>query len=171
MGNLAWLDLETTGLDPERGHILEVAIVITTPELDEVAACAWLPRVSHELAQAACDPIVLNMHLESGLWHERETRPTHGSGELQAQALSFIRAHGAEGSPMCGSTIGFDRSWLRLHMRGLHDAFHYRNLDVSSFKIWFELQGRKLPKANAHRALDDVRESIETLRLMRGWRV
>lgn len=168
---LAWVDLETTGLDPERCQILEIAIVITDNQLREVA---WFSKVLRPdvpaNAFAQCDNAVLAMHTKNGLFLDMLKPEAASLAYVEIAATAFMRDMGAVESPMCGSTIGFDRAFLKKHSPTIHGLFHYRNIDVSTLK---ELAKRWLPdeehppKREAHRALDDIRESIEVCRFYR----
>lgn len=156
---LAWLDIETTGLDPERDDILELGIVITDSKLVELARASWVLGDARDPADIR-DPEVRKMHEESGLIDELYSSGCE-IGQVQNEALTFIRAHGAEQSPMCGASVHFDRSFIRAGMPELFAAFHYRNFDVSTFKVWAALLGVELPqKRGVHRVLPDLEDAI-----------
>lgn len=168
---LLWIDLETTGLDPRCDRILEVAMIVTEADLSIVPGSehSWVlhqpDKVLHESSMA---PIVWAMHTQSGLLEEsRRSLRTEQTVDLEL----LVRVSGFldEGkSPMCGNSIGtLDRPFLRRYMPGVLGWLHYRMVDVSSLK---ELVSRWAPqwtygkKKLAHRALDDVRESIDEAR-------
>lgn len=172
---IAWVDVETTGLDEESGRLLEVALVATDDDLKEVACRSLvvcgpaLTDVTGELD----DFKVFAMHHKSGLLDEvgqSTATLTHVEHELCAFVAQYVPEPGK--TPLAGSTVGFDRRWLRRHMPVLESAFSYRSIDVSSItelaKRWAPAVYEGRPKAGAaHRALADVRDSIEYLRYYR----
>lgn len=167
-GRLGWLDLEMTGLLPESDEILEMAIVVTDSKLDIVAESpVWVFACDEEKLQAM-DRWNTSTHTGSGLVDKVATSSLdYVTGEREA--LAFLREHINEGdSPLCGNTICQDRRFLARHMTRLHDFFHYRSLDVSSFKIacamWMQEMPAFPPKDSDHRALADIRQSIQEMR-------
>jgi len=165
--NLIWIDLEMTGLSPERDRIIEVALVVTTPHLETIAeAPVWAIHQSDEVL-AAMDSWNQGTHGRSGLI-DRVKSSTLSEADVEGRALAFLRELvPAKASPMCGNTICQDRRFLANHMPRLETFFHYRNLDVSTLK---ELARRWRPalldnvkKNQAHTALADVHESIDEL--------
>ena len=168
---LVWMDLEMTGLDPERDRILEVATIITDAHLDILAEGPVFYVRQSERQLLGMDEWNTQHHTESGLV---DLVRSQGVSEAEAEAgtLEFLKQHVAPGqSPLCGNSIGQDRRFLVKYMPALEDYLHYRNLDVSTVK---ELAARWRPdvaagvvKANTHRALDDIKESIEELRYYR----
>ncbi len=166
---LAWIDLEMTGLEPSRHVIIEIATVVTDDHLNVVAEGPDLVihATDEQLAQMA--DVVAEMHARSGLT-DAVRASTLSVADAQAQTLAFLAEHiGEEGStPLCGNSIGTDRRFLQEYMPALEAFFHYRNVDVSTIK---ELARRWRPdvlaalpdKASAHRALDDIKESIAEL--------
>lgn len=166
--NLVWMDLEMTGLDPEVDRILEVATLVTDSELNLIAEGPVIyVRQSDELI-AGMDEWNTKHHSESGLI-DLVRRKGISEQEAERLTLSFLKEHTtARVSPLCGNSIGQDRRFLVKYMSELEDFLHYRNLDVSTIK---ELAARWRPdiaashqKKNAHRALDDIQESIEELK-------
>lgn len=165
--NLAWLDLETTGLRPNEDAILELGVVITNKDLDIVAEISAVVEPSRNTSITEIDPEVAAMHTKSGLWHECLA----GSDRLSFEAAClmlyrFIREHDAAGSPMCGSTISFDRGFLKVQAPELLSVFHYRNIDVSTLKNVMEMHFSScepyVPKKEpTHRVIDDLHDSIE----------
>ncbi len=169
---LAWIDTETTGLDPEKGLLLEVAIVVTTPQLIVVDGATWV--IKHDLSAVwdLCDDYVRKMHEANGLFAELEDgKPIE---VVRKEALEFLtRTRVPQRSPMCGSTVSFDRAWLKRHMSELAAWFNHRHLDVSSEKICADLwDGGWKPKDDgagpAHRALADVMASIDHAQQIRA---
>lgn len=168
---LIWIDLEMTGLEPERDRIIEMAAIVTTDQLDIVAEGPVIAVHQPEAVLGLMDEWNQRTHGQSGLI-ERVRRSSIGEAEAQRQMLDFLKAHVAAGSsPMCGNSIGQDRRFLVRYMPELERFFHYRNLDVSTLK---ELAKRWKPaimggftKQATHQALDDVRESIDELKYYR----
>jgi oligoribonuclease len=165
--NLIWIDLEMTGLDPLRDHILEIATIVTDSELRVLAEG---PVIAIHRAAAVLDGLDewnRTTHGASGLL-DRVQASTVTVAEAEARTLAFLAEHAVAGaSPMCGNSICQDRRFLAREMPALERFFHYRNLDVSTVK---ELARRWAPailegvrKSSTHAALDDVRESIEEL--------
>ena len=168
---LIWIDLEMTGLNPERDSILEIATVITDGYLDEVAQ-GPVYAIRHSAATLnGMDEWNREHHGTSGLW-QRVLRSTISLEAAEQGTLDFLREHSAEKtSPMCGNSICQDRRFLFRLMPGLEAWFHYRNLDVSTIKElalrWAPSIMDGLTKHNRHEALADIRESIDELRYYR----
>jgi len=165
--NLVWLDLEMTGLEPDRDVILEIATIVTDGELNILAEGPCLAiHQSNEILDNM-DPWCVEQHGKSGLTQRcRDSRVT----ELDAQArtLEFLSQWCASGkSPLCGNTIGQDRRFLVKYMPRLHDFFHYRSIDVSSIKElvqrWYPDAKYVYSKNKQHLSLEDVKESIAEL--------
>lgn len=165
------MDLEMTGLDPERDSILEIATLITTSSLDLVAEGPLLVVHQPAAVLAAMDDWNREHHTASGLV-ERSRCSKLSMRDAEAQTLAFVSAHVPERtSPLCGNSVHQDRRFLVRYMPELEAYLHYRNIDVSTIKEltrrWYP-SGPKLPeKKHAHLALDDIRESIEELRFYR----
>ncbi|NJD31799.1 MAG: oligoribonuclease [Gammaproteobacteria bacterium] len=165
--NLVWIDLEMTGLDPVRDHIIEIATVVTDSSLNIVAEGPVIAIHQAESVLAKLDEWNRTTHGASGLL-DRVRASTLDAAAAEAQTLAFLAQHAEPGaSPMCGNSICQDRRFLAREMPALERFFHYRNLDVSTLK---ELARRWAPtvlagvqKSATHAALDDVRESIEEL--------
>jgi oligoribonuclease len=162
-----------TGLEVEQHTIVEIACIVTDAEL--VAVDDGIDLVVHQPAEALArmDDYVRKMHTKSGLLVEIE-KATVDVPSAQAQVLEYVRRHVPVGgvAPLCGNSIGVDRRFLDQYMRELDGYLHYRSIDVSSIKElcrrWYPEIYRKRPgKAESHRALDDIRESIEELRFYR----
>jgi oligoribonuclease len=165
--NLIWIDLEMTGLSPERDRIIELAVVVTDPQLTRRVDGPVLAIHQSDAVLDAMDSWNKNTHGKSGLVG-RVRASTIDEAAAEAAAIGWLRGYVAAGkSPMCGNTICQDRRFLANHMPRLEAFFHYRNLDVSTIK---ELARRWRPalldnvkKNQAHTALADVHESIDEL--------
>ena len=165
--NLVWIDCEMSGLDPEKERLLEIAVIVTGPELE--------PRIEGPVLVIHQSDAVLNgmdawnkgTHGKSGLI-DKVKASTLSEAQAEQQIIDFIKAYVSKGaSPLCGNTIGQDRRFLVKYMPKLESWLHYRNLDVSTLK---ELARRWRPevfnafkKRQAHTALADVHESIDEL--------
>ncbi|MGH1502525.1 MAG: oligoribonuclease [Acidimicrobiales bacterium] len=170
---LAWMDLEMTGLDPSMNVIVEIATLITDDELEIVAEGPELVVHTTEDELAKMDAVVVEMHTKSGLLPAIRSS-TVTLEEAGAQTLAFLQEHLEPGTtPLCGNSIGMDRRFLDRHLPEIEQFLHYRSIDVSTIK---ELTRRWYPgvleaaprKAVAHRALDDIKESIAELRHYRS---
>jgi len=167
--NLVWVDLEMTGLDPRSCTIVEIATIITDSELAVVAEGPDIVIHQPEEVLAAMNDEVRQLHTRSGLL-DAIGRSTTSLPEAEAQTLGFVRQHCEPGkSPLCGNSIWKDRQFLERYMPELATHFHYRVIDVSTIKElvkrWYP-SGQCSPpqKAETHRALADIRESIAELR-------
>jgi len=168
------MDLEMTGLEPDRHVIVEIATIITDDELSIVAEGPDLVVHANAEQLAQMGAFVTEMHTKSGLLSLIEAS-TISLADAEARTLAFIQAHVPEAQtvPLCGNSIGTDRRFLQEYMPSLEAYFHYRNVDVSTIK---ELAKRWYPevlaglneKSSTHRALDDVRESISELAYYRA---
>ncbi|SDN19639.1 oligoribonuclease [Vreelandella arcis] len=164
---LVWIDLEMTGLDPNKERIIEVATLITDAHLNVVAEGPVIAVKQPESLLASMDEWNQKTHGESGLVARVKASDVGVAGAEQ-QTLDFLRQYVVPGSsPMCGNSIHQDRRFLEREMPALWAFFHYRNLDVSSVK---ELAKRWNPgalagfkKQNVHLAMDDIKESIAEL--------
>jgi oligoribonuclease len=167
------MDLEMTGLDPAKDVIVEIATIVTDDQLEIVAEGPDLVVHQPDEALAVMDPIVVEMHTTSGLLPLIKASTTTLE-EAGAATLAFIKEHvpDVRTVPLCGNSIGTDRRFLAIYLPEIEEHLHYRSVDVSTIK---ELTKRWYPgaleatprKATAHRALDDIRESIEELRWYR----
>ena len=165
--NLIWIDLEMTGLDPDHDRIIEVAVVVTDPQITvRVEGPVFAVHQSEEVL-GRMDAWNRGTHGKSGLT-QRVRESTMDEAAAQAQVIEFLQAYVPKGkSPMCGNSVCQDRRFLVRTMPQLEAWFHYRNLDVSTLK---ELARRWAPqvqaafkKAQKHTALADIHESIDEL--------
>lgn len=165
---LVWLDLEMTGLDPDRDRILEIAVIVTDGVLSRVLEGPDFAIHQPDSILAGMDAWNRKHHTESGLV-ERVARSEHDAPAAEARILEFLRERLEPGlAPLAGNSVHQDRAFLRRWMPRLHEFLHYRNVDVSTLKElarrWApEVLAEAPPKAGAHRALDDIRESIREL--------
>jgi oligoribonuclease len=166
--NLAWIDLEMTGLRPEVDRIIEVATIVTDRDLNVLAEGPVIAVRQAPDVLALMDDWNQRTHGASGLI-QRVRDSAIDEAEAERRTLAFLAEWLEPGvSPMCGNSICQDRRFLARYMPALERFFHYRNLDVSTLK---ELAKRWAPgvlagvaKSNSHQALDDVRDSIRELR-------
>lgn len=168
------MDLEMTGLDPRRHHIVEIATLITDDDLDIVAEGPDIVVHQPPEALAAMDDIVRDMHTASGLLPDIE-QSTTDLAEAGAQTLAFIKEHVPERAtvPLAGNSIGTDRRFLAVQLPDIEMWLHYRSVDVSTVKElaqrWYPDVAAAAPrKHGTHRALDDIRESVAELRYWRA---
>lgn len=169
--NLIWIDLEMTGLDPEKERIIEIATIVTDKELNILAEGPVLAVHQPESLLTKMSDWCIKTHTANGLVERvKASKLTERAAELQT--LDFLKRWVPKGaSPICGNSIGQDKQFLVKYMPELADYFHYRYLDVSTLK---ELVSRWKPdllsrfkKQNTHLALDDIKESIAELRFYR----
>lgn len=169
--NLIWLDLEMTGLDPDRDRILEIATVITNNNLDILAeGPVFAIHQSNEMLEAM-DSWNTSHHTASGLI-ERVKKSTVTEAQAEAETITFLKQYVPSGkSPLCGNSVCQDRRFLYRYMPNLDQFFHYRHLDVTTLKIlaqrWAPQIATGLTKEAQHLALQDIRDSIEELRYYR----
>jgi len=165
--NLVWLDCEMTGLDPEKERIIEIAVIVTGPNLEpRIEGPVLVIHQSDEVLDKM-DAWNKGTHGRSGLI-DKVKAATLTEAEAEAELVAFLSKYVPKGTtPMCGNSIGQDRRFLVKYMPRLEAFFHYRNVDVSTFK---ELARRWRPdvysgfkKAQKHTALADVHESIDEL--------
>ncbi|MEW6705115.1 MAG: oligoribonuclease [Pseudomonadota bacterium] len=165
--NLIWIDMEMTGLYPDRDRIIEVAVVVTDAQLTMRVEGPVFAVHQSDATLDAMDAWNKGTHGKSGLI-DRVKASTIGEAEAEAQTIAWLQQYVPKGkSPMCGNSICQDRRFLANYMPQLEAYFHYRNLDVSTLK---ELARRWKPdiltgfsKAQAHTALADIHESIDEL--------
>jgi oligoribonuclease len=165
--NLVWLDCEMTGLDPERDRLIEIAVVITSPDLTTRIDGPVIAIHQSDSVLDAMDSWNKGTHGRSGLI-DRVKASTVSEATAERELLAFIAQYiPRQGSPMCGNTIGQDRRFLVKYMAAFEAYFHYRNLDVSTLKElakrWKPAAYAAFKKKQAHTALADVHESIDEL--------
>lgn len=169
--NLIWIDLEMTGLDPNKERIIEIATIVTDCDLNVIEEGPVMAVNQPTALLDAMDEWCTRTHGASGLTQRvKDSKVT--VAEAEAATLAFLRRHIAEGaSPMCGNSVHQDRRFMVNEMPELEAFFHYRNLDVSTLKElavrWHPELPKKFKKAGTHLALDDIRESIAELRFYR----
>ena len=166
-GNLVWIDLEMTGLNPSTDSILEVATVVTNSHLDILAEGPVIAIYQPEAVLTAMDTWNSKHHRESGLL-DRVRTSSHTCRQAESETLEFLKQWvGRRISPMCGNSIWHDRRFLARFMPELERYFHYRNIDVSTLKELALRWAPELPrfvKECRHRAGADIRESIAELK-------
>jgi len=169
---LVWVDLEMTGLDPGRCTIVEIATIVTNVNLDVIEEGPNLVISQPEGALAVMNDFVRDLHTRSGLLQKIKTS-TVTLEDAAARTFAFLERHVVKGTaPLCGNSVWKDREFLAKYMPAVEAHLHYRMIDVSSVK---ELVKRWCPpdkhapkKKETHRALDDIRESIEELAFYRA---
>ncbi len=169
--NLIWIDLEMTGLDPEKDVIIEMATIVTDSELNVLAEGPVIAVHQSDEALAGMDEWCTRTHGESGLT-QRVRASQIDAAQAEAQTIAFLEQWVPKGkSPICGNSIGQDRRFLYRYMPALEAYFHYRYLDVSTLKILAERWAPQLKdgfqKKGTHLALEDIRESIGELKYYR----
>jgi oligoribonuclease len=167
------MDLEMTGLDPARDHIVEIATLVTDDELEVVEEGPDLVIATEAARLEGMEEVVRLMHQRSGLL-DAITASTVTLATATEETLAFVRKHVPEArkAPLCGNSIGTDRRFLAVYMPDIENYLHYRSIDVSTVK---ELARRWYPEAfaaaprklGAHRAMDDIKESIAELQYWR----
>ncbi len=167
------MDLEMTGLDHATDVIVEIATIVTDDELTVVAEGPDLVIKQPDEVLAAMDPFVFEMHTRSGLLQaiKESTVTLEDAG---VATLAFIREHcpSTRSVPLCGNSIGTDRRFLARYLPEIEEYLHYRSIDVSTVKElarrWYPKIAQARPqKVGQHRALDDIRDSIDELRYYR----
>lgn len=169
--NLIWVDMEMTGLDPDKDAIIEIAVIVTDPELEVLAEGPVLAIHQPDAVLDGMDAWNKGTHGRSGLI-DRVRASTVTEAEAEETVMDFLRPYVPKGkSPMCGNTICQDRRFMARGMPRLEAYFHYRNLDVSTIKElcrrWKPEIAAGFKKQQKHTALADIRESIEELRYYR----
>ena len=168
--NLVWIDLEMTGLNPDKDVILEIATMVTDNQLNEIARGPSLVIHQPDTLLQQMDEWVFQQHTQSGLVQQVQDSKV-SVAEAQQQTLDFLKQYCvAETAPLCGNSVWQDKAFLRRYMPDLNKFFHYRIIDVSTLKElaerWYP-QVLEMKKKDTHRALEDICESIEELRYYR----
>jgi oligoribonuclease len=166
--NLIWLDLEMSGLEPDRHVILEIGCAITTSDLELVAEGPTIAVYQPPAELAKMDAWCVKQHGKSGLTR-RVMESKISLAQAERETLQFVRKYCLPGSsPLCGNSIGQDRRFLYRFMPKLNDFFHYRNIDVSTIKElvkrWYPASFQAPVKKNTHCVMEDIRESIAELK-------
>lgn len=166
--NLAWLDMEMTGLDADKERIIEVAMIVTDSNLNVLAQSPVLVVHQSDGLLDAMDAWNTSTHTRTGLV-ERVKASTLSDADVEAQMLDFLKQYVPEKtSPMCGNSVHQDRRFMQKYMPELEAYFHYRNLDVSTLKElakrWNPEVAKGVVKKGAHQALADIEESIDEMR-------
>lgn len=166
--NLIWIDLEMTGLDPDKDVIIEIATLVTDANLNLLAEGPSIVVHQPDEIMDGMDEWCTNQHGRSGLT-QRVKESTVTEAEAEALTIEFLKDYVPAGkSPMCGNSICQDRRFLYRYMSDLEKYFHYRNLDVSSVKElarrWKPEVLKGLKKNASHLAMDDIRDSVNELK-------
>lgn len=162
---LLWMDLEMTGLEPEKDRILEVAVIATDMKLNEIATYQAVVKVDERLIkeQMVGEFWEKNAKSRDGLIAQnKDGKPVE---EVERELLKFIKQYFGKEVFLAGNSIHQDRKFIDREMPKLGKRLHYRMLDVSAWKIYFEnALGKKFIKPENHRALDDILGSMEELK-------
>jgi oligoribonuclease len=169
--NLIWIDMEMTGLQPDSDRIIEIAMLVTDPQLEVLAEGPVLVIHQPDAVLEAMDTWNRSTHKKTGLI-ERVRASSLSEADAERVALQFLEQHvPANNSPMCGNSICQDRRFLARWMPRLEAHFHYRNLDVSTLKElvrrWKPELMKGFAKEGKHEAMADILESIEELKFYR----
>ena len=169
--NLIWIDMEMTGLQPDADRVIEIAMLVTDPQLNVLATGPVLVIHQPDEVLEAMDSWNKSTHAKSGLI-ERVRASSLNEAAAEREALAFLSANvPASSSPMCGNSICQDRRFLARWLPRLESYFHYRNLDVSTLKElvkrWKPEMMKGVVKEGKHQALADILESIEELKYYR----
>ncbi len=170
---LLWLDLETTGLDPQTCEILEVAACVADLELPFITRDPYERVLGPRVKPLDVHPVVLEMHTKNGLWADCE-KSTTTLAEVEERLITMTgwtpASHRESQTTLAGSCVSFDLAFINRWMPRLATYLHYRVFDVSSVLLFARAMGMpRAKKAEAHRAMADVRESIENARNAASW--
>jgi oligoribonuclease len=169
--HIVWMDLEMTGLDPDTDDIIEIASIVTDANLNIIAEGPELVIHLPNERFAKMDSWNQEHHSASGLW-KKVVESEITLLDAESLTLDFLKKHvGSNVSPLAGSSVWQDRRFITKYMKQIDNYLHYRLIDVSSFKEmitrWYPNHPDKLEKKNSHRALEDIRESINELKFYR----
>lgn len=169
--HLIWLDLEMTGLDPNKHTIVEIATIITDSHLNVLEEGPVLAIHQDQDTLQNMEKWSRDTHKKSGLYQRIEESSTT-MAEAEQQTLHFVKRYcPKKKAPLCGNSIGHDRRFLERYMPTFFDFLHYRNVDVSTIKElvkrWYPKGPSAPAKAGSHLALNDIRESIAELQFYR----
>lgn len=170
---LLWLDLETTGLEPQKCQILEVAAMVADLEQPFARLTPYEAVLRPPVKPLDVHPVVLEMHHRNGLWADCD-KSTTTLAEVEAHLIEMAGRTPASDrenqTTLAGSCVGFDLGFIKVHMPELAKYLHYRVLDVSSVLLFCRALGMpKPPKIEAHRAMADIRESIALAEACADW--
>ncbi len=162
---LLWVDLEMTGLDPEKDRILEVAAIATGWDLKPVAEMTGVVKVSPKLMEERMVGEFWEKNRASKEALMKQNSEGVSAGEMEKLVLEFIDKNFGKEVILAGNSIHQDRKFIDREWPKVAERLHYRMLDVSAWKVYFEgALGKKFTKREAHRALDDIRGSMEELK-------
>ncbi|MCA9308275.1 oligoribonuclease [candidate division WWE3 bacterium] len=169
--NLVWVDCEFTGLDARQNKITEIACLVTNKNLDIIAEGPEIIINQPRKAFDTTNPFIIENFLNTG-FIDKVVSSSYNEKLAEGEVLDFIKQHVSEkSSPLCGNSVYMDRLFIINYMPLLDSYLHYRLLDVSSIKIlahsWYS-ELPKFEKKETHRAMDDIRESIEELKYYRS---
>lgn len=165
---IVWSDLEMTGLDPKTDEVIEIATLITDSQLNIIAEGPEIIINQPESRFEKMDDWNQQHHKTSGLW-EKVIKSTITVEEAEKKTLDFIKQYTDKNTaPLAGNSIWQDRRFIVKYMPKIDEYLHYRMIDVSSIKEvikrWYPKNDSNFKKENSHRALDDIKESIEELK-------
>lgn len=162
---LLWIDLEMTGLDPVKDKILEVAAIATDFKFNEVARMEDIVKVSPRFMKKRMVGEFWEKNSESRDGLMEQNKNGKSASEVEKGLLEFLDKYFGDGIYLAGNSIHQDRKFIEREWPTLNKRLHYRMLDVSAWKIYFEnAMNKKFTKRDAHRALDDIEGSIEELK-------
>ena len=168
--NLVWLDLEMTGLNLEEDRITEIACLVTDENLEVIEEGPEIIINQPEELFDRSDPFLVETFIDSG-FVDKMKESEYSEVEAEDEILSFIKKHVSKNkSPLCGNSVYMDRMFINRYMKKLDDFLHYRLIDVSTLKNLALRWYPDLPefeKSETHRAMDDIKESIEELKYYR----